>query len=165
MAATIWEFWIDVGGTFTDCLAKAPDGSIQRHKLLSSGVTKGRVAPGSTADVIVDPARRTDPANFWSGWQLSIVDPNGRELDRAKVASFVATSGQLHVSGLSAPPLVGAAYELRCELDAPLVGIRFLLGLSLAKPVPLIVLRLGTTQGTNALITRRGARTALITTR
>ena len=38
-----WEFWIDVGGTFTDCLAKTPDGAIRQHKLLSSGVTKGRV--------------------------------------------------------------------------------------------------------------------------
>lgn len=23
-----WEFWVDVGGTFTDCLARCPGGSI-----------------------------------------------------------------------------------------------------------------------------------------
>ena len=30
-----WEFWIDRGGTFTDIVGKAPDGSIRIHKLLS----------------------------------------------------------------------------------------------------------------------------------
>ena len=30
-----WGFWIDRGGTFTDIVASAPDGSLQTHKLLS----------------------------------------------------------------------------------------------------------------------------------
>ncbi len=30
-----WQFWIDRGGTFTDVVAKAPDGSITTRKLLS----------------------------------------------------------------------------------------------------------------------------------
>jgi len=30
-----WEFWIDRGGTFTDIVARAPDGSVHTHKLLS----------------------------------------------------------------------------------------------------------------------------------
>ena len=42
MADARWEFWIDVGGTFTDCLARAPYGEIRRLKLLSSGVFKGQ---------------------------------------------------------------------------------------------------------------------------
>jgi len=31
-----WDFWIDRGGTFTDCIGRAPDGSIHVVKLLSS---------------------------------------------------------------------------------------------------------------------------------
>ncbi|MEM7045041.1 MAG: hydantoinase B/oxoprolinase family protein [Pseudomonadota bacterium] len=31
----MWQFWIDRGGTFTDIVAKAPDGAMQTHKLLS----------------------------------------------------------------------------------------------------------------------------------
>ena len=31
----MWQFWIDRGGTFTDIVAKAPDGAIRTHKLLS----------------------------------------------------------------------------------------------------------------------------------
>lgn len=30
-----WQFWVDRGGTFTDIVAKAPDGVLHTHKLLS----------------------------------------------------------------------------------------------------------------------------------
>src|SRR3954470_21072672 len=30
-----WQFWIDRGGTFTDVVARRPDGAIVAHKLLS----------------------------------------------------------------------------------------------------------------------------------
>jgi 5-oxoprolinase (ATP-hydrolysing) len=30
-----WQFWIDRGGTFTDIVARAPDGTLSTHKLLS----------------------------------------------------------------------------------------------------------------------------------
>ena len=33
--STRWQFWIDRGGTFTDIVAKKPDGSLVTHKLLS----------------------------------------------------------------------------------------------------------------------------------
>ena len=31
----MWDFWIDRGGTFTDIVARTPDGEIVAHKLLS----------------------------------------------------------------------------------------------------------------------------------
>jgi len=49
--------------------------------------------------------------------------------------------------------------------DAPLLGIRRLLGLASDAPIPPCELRLGTTLGTNALLERRGARSALLLTR
>ena len=30
-----WQFWIDRGGTFTDVVARRPDGTLATHKLLS----------------------------------------------------------------------------------------------------------------------------------
>ena len=30
-----WQFWVDRGGTFTDVVARAPDGNLKTHKLLS----------------------------------------------------------------------------------------------------------------------------------
>jgi 5-oxoprolinase (ATP-hydrolysing) len=34
-SGSLWHFWIDRGGTFTDIVGRAPDGSLRTHKLLS----------------------------------------------------------------------------------------------------------------------------------
>mgnify|MGYP000893468200 CR=1 FL=1 len=39
-----WQFWIDRGGTFTDVVAKRPDGSLTTHKLLSENPEQYRDA-------------------------------------------------------------------------------------------------------------------------
>ena len=39
-----WQFWIDRGGTFTDIVAKRPDGSLSTHKLLSENPEQYRDA-------------------------------------------------------------------------------------------------------------------------
>lgn len=36
MTAKAWQFWIDRGGTFTDVIARCPDGRLLSHKLLST---------------------------------------------------------------------------------------------------------------------------------
>ena len=46
-----WRFWIDRGGTFTDIVARAPDGALQTAKLLS-------VNPEQYADAAVEGVRR-----------------------------------------------------------------------------------------------------------
>ncbi len=83
-----WEFWIDRGGTFTDCIARSPDGSLRTAKLLSS--------------------------------------------DRAPVEA------------------VRAVLEAEGVVDA-------------GDPLPPCSVKLGSTVATNALLERRGARTALVT--
>ena len=89
-----WEFWIDRGGTFTDVVARRPDGSLVTHKLLSE-----------------NPERYPDAA--------------------------------VH-------------------------GIRELLGLPPGAPIPpgvVDAVKMGTTVATNALLERKGDRTALVITR
>src|SRR5882672_9885336 len=45
MCATLrWQFWIDRGGTFTDVVARDPDGRILTHKLLSHNPERYRDA-------------------------------------------------------------------------------------------------------------------------
>jgi 5-oxoprolinase (ATP-hydrolysing) len=85
-AAGRWSFWIDRGGTFTDAVARGPDGALRITKVASSD-------------------------------------------------------------------------------DAPVIAIRALLGLTDGAAIPPLDLRLGTTLATNALLERRGARTALVITR
>ena len=40
----MWQFWVDRGGTFTDIVARAPDGSLRSHKLLSDNAERYRDA-------------------------------------------------------------------------------------------------------------------------
>ncbi|HSO06895.1 MAG TPA: hydantoinase B/oxoprolinase family protein [Pelomicrobium sp.] len=47
----VWEFWIDRGGTFTDIVARAPDGGLRTLKLLSEN-------PGRYRDAAVEGIRR-----------------------------------------------------------------------------------------------------------
>src|SRR3546814_6895976 len=44
-----WQFWIDRCGTFTDVVARAPDGVIHTHKLLSEN--PGRYADAATPGI------------------------------------------------------------------------------------------------------------------
>jgi 5-oxoprolinase (ATP-hydrolysing) len=89
-----WQFWIDRGGTFTDIVARRPDGALVTHKLLSE-----------------NPERYS---------------------------------------------------------DAAVQGIRELLGVPAGAPMPagaIEAVKMGTTVATNALLERKGERTALVITR
>ncbi len=163
MQDNAWEFWIDVGGTFTDCFGRRTDGTLVRHKLLSSGVTKGAAAADSTRDAVVDAARGSDPPGFWTGYTLCLLGAGGEILAESGIAEHAGAI--LHLdSTLTRHPEPGQAYELVSGEEAPVLAIRYMLGLGLLEPIPHVVVRLGTTRGTNALLTRRGARTALVTT-
>ncbi|MBD2546894.1 hypothetical protein H6G72_24280 [Planktothricoides sp. FACHB-1370] len=43
-----WEFWIDRGGTFTDIVAKRPDGKLVIHKVLSENPDYLAIAKATT---------------------------------------------------------------------------------------------------------------------
>ena len=44
MAGAGWQFWVDRGGTFTDIVARRPDGRLETHKLLSENPARYRDA-------------------------------------------------------------------------------------------------------------------------
>jgi 5-oxoprolinase (ATP-hydrolysing) len=80
-----WEFWVDRGGTFTDIVARRPDGSLVTHKLLSEN-------PGRYPDAAVAGIRQL----------LGLAD--GRPLppgliDAVKMGTTVATNALLERKG------------------------------------------------------------------
>ncbi len=164
MDSTRWEFWIDVGGTFTDCFARRPDGELLRGKVLSSGVTKGTVLESSRRQT-VQVSGLSGAADFWRGYEFRLLDDEGNVVAQSHVTAFQPDDGLLRLG----KPLQIPPYPQACELtageEAPILAIRQLMGLRLDQPIPSITVKLGTTRGTNALITRRGAKTALVTTR
>ena len=169
---TSWQFWIDVGGTFTDCIGVDPQG--QRHfaKVLSSGQVHGLLERRSE-----DPPNGMDASgcgsfwasrelsgfapNFWEGKTICLPEPSGQERSLQIVSSD--EEGQLVFA--ATPPVERSRFTLPTGIPAPLFAIRRILGLPFGKPLPEVDIRLGTTRGTNALLTRTGARVALVTTR
>ncbi|MFN7657141.1 MAG: hydantoinase/oxoprolinase N-terminal domain-containing protein, partial [Dolichospermum sp.] len=80
-----WEFWIDRGGTFTDIVAKSPDGKLQIHKLLSE-----------------NPERYTDAAIEGIRQILGISDQEAipsQEIAVVKMGTTVATNALLEKKG------------------------------------------------------------------
>ena len=188
--ADLTEFWIDVGGTFTDCLMKSPEGRLSTYKVLSSGITKGQVTAVIDQRTLRDEVRTGDAARFWVGYTLTLLDDTGDAMQTARVTAFDSASGTFTLdeplvqsavvnvgqtfdsrrasssapqpSTLNSQPL---RYELSSGEEAPILAIRTALGLRLDEAIPPVIVRLGTTRGTNALLTRRGARVGFVTTK
>ncbi len=158
-----WQFHIDVGGTFTDVVAVSPDGSLHTHKLLSSGATRGNGIVSGGGNRIIDAGRVGEPADFWVGYTLHTLPTCQIIPSPNQVTAFDSQSGTLT---LTCPiDACEVSYELRSHEEAPIVAIRRLMRLRLADPIGSVEVRLGTTRATNALLERKGARTAFVTTR
>ena len=163
----MWRFWIDVGGTFTDCVGCDPDGQLHTFKTLSSGRVKGQITglrPEMRGCWISDPLRRSGPQNFWKGWTFTLLDRHGDAVHHALILESDATTGELLLDANPTQLSAGSTYELSSEFEAPIICVRWLLGITPDESPPLIEMRLGTTRGTNALLERKGARTAFATT-
>ena len=172
-----WRFWIDVGGTFTDCFGISPTGRWDRCKVLSSARLRCRLIRQDAVGKwqVVTSTRLTK--GVLRGFDGSLLHPDGRVFARGVVASQSADGATVflemnpeRVSAVAANPLVWAELprEVTAEFSAnqlaPLLAMRLILGLGQDVPLPAVELRLGTTRGTNALLTRSGARTAFVTT-
>ncbi|HBO52056.1 MAG TPA: hypothetical protein DD471_08740, partial [Planctomycetes bacterium] len=59
-----WCFSIDVGGTFTDCVARTPGGELRILKVLSSAALKGNVE-AAEAGSLRDQSLRREPNDFF----------------------------------------------------------------------------------------------------
>lgn len=158
------RFYIDVGGTFTDCLSPGPEGML-RAKVLSSGVIKGRARQGSKGRLIRDPERRGYPEDMFAGYRLRLLDAEGLPGPEVGVAGS-GVDGSLVLDSIPSPsPAPGAGYELFSGEPAPVLGMRLMWKLPLSADIGPARVLMGTTRGTNALLTRTGGPAALAVTR
>lgn len=81
----MWQFWVDRGGTFTDIVAKTPDGKLKTHKLLSEN-------PEVYADAAVHGIREL------LGLGADDPIPKGR-IGAVKMGTTVATNALLERKG------------------------------------------------------------------
>src|SRR5437764_15383559 len=85
MVANSWQFWIDRGGTFTDVVARRPDGRLVTHKLLSEN-------PEQYRDAALQGIRNL------LGLAADAVLPQGA-IDAVKMGTTVATNALLERKG------------------------------------------------------------------
>ncbi|MFI1765563.1 hydantoinase B/oxoprolinase family protein [Streptomyces sp. NPDC020800] len=76
---TGWQFWVDRGGTFTDIVARRPDGRLLTHKLLSDN-------PARYADAAVAGVRE-------------LLDGSEERVDAVRMGTTVATNALLERKG------------------------------------------------------------------
>jgi 5-oxoprolinase (ATP-hydrolysing) len=48
-ANPLWQFWIDRGGTFTDLVGRAPDGTLHTLKMLSENPSTTAMRPSKAS--------------------------------------------------------------------------------------------------------------------
>ncbi|MEZ5452670.1 MAG: hydantoinase/oxoprolinase family protein, partial [Thiothrix sp.] len=80
-----WQFWVDRGGTFTDIVAKTPDGGLRTHKLLSEN-------PERYADAAIQGIREL--LGVASGQAIPV-----ERIDTVRMGTTVATNALLEHKG------------------------------------------------------------------
>jgi 5-oxoprolinase (ATP-hydrolysing) len=158
----VWHVWVDTGGTFTDCIALAPDGTMRRAKILSSSAIRGVVRSVNRPDQLEAAVAYELPDGFFDGAMLRFLSDVNRKypiLSYSKSDSTIKLSESLPKNVQS-----DGAFEILCSEEAPVLAARIVTSTPIDSPLPPLEMRLATTRGTNALLERKGAPTALFIT-
>lgn len=103
MTSGKWQFWVDRGGTFTDLVARRPDGTFSAHKYLSE-----------------NPDQYQDAAIFGIRQIMNVPDDApfpSNQVNSIKMGTTVATNALLEKKGAPTLLLINAGLE-----DALLIG-------------------------------------------
>ncbi len=154
---TPWQIWIDTGGTFTDCIARDPEGRMRRCKVLSSGSLRDRITKIENDGTLALEGASDLPENFLNGFRIAVLgDGEGFE-----IVSHDRNRGAVVLRSIDESAFrIGDSVELRSGEEAPLLAARLITSTPLDRELPPVALRLATTRGTNALLERGGARMA-----
>ncbi|MFQ5630158.1 MAG: hydantoinase/oxoprolinase N-terminal domain-containing protein, partial [bacterium] len=160
---TTWQIWIDTGGTFTDCIAVDPAGKVHRAKVLSSSALRGKIVKKHDRHTLQIQEQWQAAKDFVKGFSFRLLGPHKNE--RHFVSAYDPSNAILTLekaidSEISPHP----AFEVQSPEEAPVLAARLVTSTPANTPLPALEMRLATTRGTNALLERHGAPTALFIT-
>lgn len=157
-----WQIWVDTGGTFTDCIARDPEGKIWSTKVLSSAALRGRIT-GALGEKSYQMAINWEVEKaIFKGYELRLL---GHADFRAQVVRLDPVEGQVTLDRSLPQGRWPLDFEISAGEEAPILAARIITQTPLASTLPPLDLRLGSTKGTNALLERKGAKIALLITK
>jgi len=162
IANTPWKIWVDTGGTFTDCIALAPSGQLRRLKILSSSVIKAEVKSVLPDSCLLVHGTFHTSVDIFKNFSIRVP---GTDISFT-IHHTNPAKGLIYLrSKIPKQIKTGTRIEITSNEEVPVLAARLLTETALGKKFPPIEMKLGSTRGTNALLERKGAPTALIITK
>lgn len=150
-----WQIALDVGGTFTDAVAVAPDGSLHSAKVLSSGLFRTTITVNDTG-VVAELPSLPNVARFLDRTTISVL--HGATADALLIDRDEPTADGRRNLHLAQPIPPGWPRGTACAAiidprrSSPALAAHLLTRTPLWQRLPAMEVRLGTTRGTNALL-------------
>lgn len=159
-----YNFYADTGGTFTDCIAIDNSGKFHRKKILSSGAIRGMAREwinGHT--ILIDESWDISP-EILAGYDFRLLKEGGMS---ASVRKYDKAKNELHldkdIPEYKRDKNVG--FELSSGDEAPVLGAKLITNTGIDEDLPVDIVKLGSTKGTNALLEKKGSKVLFIVTR
>lgn len=157
-----WRIWVDTGGTFTDCLAIAPNEELHRLKVLSNGSLRGRLLKQLSATSFQVELVWPVVTDCFSGFQLRVL---GSHVFNTTIQRVDITNNVVEIRDPFKKFRSGDTFEIFTGEEVPVFAARLLTQTRLIESFPPIDMKLGSTRGTNAILERKGAKAAFVVTR
>ncbi len=180
----VWRISIDTGGTFTDCIARSPQGENVRCKVLSHAALRARLTewvsphraritapwiddlpigaaigfPASTIARMLNAKSNDAEPDDDSQTLLSCI---GFDVTSSVIEFAPAAARGIDVSTVKPPSTI----EIRFPMEAPILAAHLVTQTPFDQPLPKMDIRLATTRGTNALLERQGSPVILFVTK
>lgn len=159
-----FELYIDTGGTFTDCLSKDHKGKTLRRKVLSNGSIRGSIIQWQNKRELTIRELWKLEKDILAGYTFKLLN---RDHPDIKIVTFDPDTKVLKLDKPLPVDLEGfkGGFELRTGEEAPVLGARLISESSLSEKIPVHLIKLGSTKGTNALLERKGSDTVFFVTK
>lgn len=156
-----FNIYIDTGGTFTDCIGLDESGKQFRRKVLSSSSLRGTIEEVLSPGLFKISDNWSLSRDIFRGFTFRLMDT--KSICR-KIISFDESKRILQLDRPieDKKELTGKSFEITSEEEAPVLGIRLITETALDESFPDLMLKLGSTKGTNALLESKGAKTLFV---
>ena len=163
MPDTKFQIYVDTGGTFTDCIGIDFEGNEYRQKVLSNSSLRGNILKllsdkellineswNLKRDILKDFSFRLLPGEY----DYKVINYNSDK-------NILTLNKKINLD----PNSNAINFEITSHEEAPVLGMRLITQTALGEAFPDLILKLGSTKGTNALLERKGAKTLFLVTK